>query len=197
MNRDETLAAPAIDGGVSAGTEEGEVTTTGSDVRSRGVPLVSRSAVEDFLYDEADLLDRWRLEDWLKLFELGATYHIPSTDMPDGNPETSLFLVADDWFLIQARVKRLSSKNAHVENPHSRTRRIVGNVRVRPGDAPGTVSVKAAFTVYRVRNEITDLFVGQYDHVLAVDDDGQLRFRHRKAVLDLDSLPAGKVSVIL
>lgn len=159
---------------------------------------VTRSAVEDFLYHEAELLDTWRLEEWLECFEPGATYQIPSTDMPDGRPETSLFLVADDWTRIQARVKRLMSRNAHVENPRSRTRRIVGNVRVRAGAETGTVSVKASFAVYRVRYEVTDLFVGQYDHVIAIGADGRLRFRQRKAVLDLDSLrPAGKVSVLL
>lgn len=158
----------------------------------------TRAAVEDFLYDEAELLDTWQLEAWLTLFETGATYHIPSTDRPLGDPQSSLFLVADDWIRIQARVKRLLSRNAHVENPQSRTRRIVGNVRVRPGPDDGTLAVSAAFAVYRMRYELTDVFIGRYEHVLAVGDDGRLRFRHRKAVLDLDALrPAGKVSVIL
>lgn len=158
----------------------------------------SRAAVEDFLYDEAEILDTWQLEEWLTLFEPGASYHIPSTDRPLGDPETSLFLVADDWIRIQARVKRLLSRNAHVENPQSRTRRIVGNVRVKAGPEPDTLTVAAAFAIYRMRYELTDIFIGRYEHILAVGDDGRLRFRHRKAVLDLDALrPAGKVSIIL
>lgn len=157
----------------------------------------TRAEVEDFLFLEAELLDSWQLDEWLGLFEEGATYRIPATDTPDAEPETSLFLVSDDWERLGARVKRLQSRNAHIENPHSRTRRIVGNVRVSPGEEPGTVSVRANFAVYRIRYEQTDLYVGAYDHVLASDGDG-LRFRHRKAVLDLDALrPAGKVSIIL
>jgi p-cumate 2,3-dioxygenase beta subunit len=157
----------------------------------------TRADVEDFLFLEADLLDTWRLDEWLDLFEEGGTYRMPATDSPDSDPETSLFLISDTWERLTARVKRLKSRNAHIENPHSRTRRIVGNVRVAPGSEPGTVRVKANFAVYRVRYEHNDLYIGAYDHVLTWDG-RRLRFRHRKAVLDLESLrPAGKVSIIV
>jgi p-cumate 2,3-dioxygenase beta subunit len=159
--------------------------------------LPTRAEVEDFLFHEAELLDSWRLEEWLGLFEEGASYRVPATDAPDSDPETSLFLISDDWTRLRARVKRLQSRNAHVENPHSRTRRIIGNVRVAAGDDPGTVRVRANFAVYRLRYAVNDLYVGGYDHILAWDGT-RLRFRHRKAVLDLESLrPAGKVSIII
>lgn len=157
-----------------------------------------RAGIEDFLYHEADLLDSWQLEEWLGLFEPGATYQIPATDMPDGDSATSLFLVADDWVRIQARVKRLLSRNAHVENPPSRNRRMISNVRVAAGAEPATLSVRANFVVFRVRRETNDIYVGRYDHVVAIDADHRYRFRRRKAILDLDALrPAGKVSIIL
>lgn len=159
--------------------------------------LPTRAEVEDFLFHEAELLDAWQLDEWLELFEEGGTYRMPATDAPGSDPETSLFLVSDDWTRLCARVKRLKSRNAHIENPHSRTRRIVGNVRVAPGDEPGTVRVRANFAVYRLRYEHNDLYVGAYDHLLTWDG-RRLRFRHRKAVLDLESLrPAGKVSVVI
>jgi p-cumate 2,3-dioxygenase subunit beta len=164
-------------------------------VVERAVP--HRADVEDFLFHEAELLDLWRLDEWLALFEEGGTYRMPATDAPDSDPSTSLFLISDDWLRLNARVKRLKSRNAHIENPHSRTRRIVGNVRVAAGEEPGTVRVRANFVVYRMRYELTDVYVGAYDHVLVWDGEG-LRFRHRKAVLDLESLrPAGKVSIII
>jgi p-cumate 2,3-dioxygenase subunit beta len=157
----------------------------------------TRAQVEDFLFHEAELLDGWRLDEWLELFEEGGTYRLPATDAPDSDPTTSLFLISDDWMRLQARVKRLKSRNAHIENPHSRTRRIVGNVRVAPGDEPGTVRVRANFAIYRMRYELNDVYVGSYEHILVWDGE-RLRFRHRKAVLDLESLrPAGKVSIIL
>ena len=41
------------------------------------IATVTRPLVEDFLYKEAALLDEWRLDEWLTLFEPGATYDIP------------------------------------------------------------------------------------------------------------------------
>ncbi len=171
----------------------------------QGHPLVTREQVEDFLIDEADLLDRWQLDEWLELFEPEAMYLVPSTDLPlestdlpEGGPSTSLYLIADDKVMRAARVKRLKSRNAHVEFPRSRTRHVVSNVRVRPGVEPGTVRVQAAFVIFRNRREITDIYMGGYDHLLSVSDDGTLRYRQRKAVLDLDALrPSGKISIIL
>ena len=43
-----------------------------------------RLDVEAFLYDEAALLDAWRLDDWLALFTRDARYEVPSTDRPGG-----------------------------------------------------------------------------------------------------------------
>jgi len=158
----------------------------------------SRASVEAFLYDEADLLDGWRLEEWLALFEPDGVYEVPSTDQREGDPRDTLYLVADDMVTLRARVDRLQSKSAFAESPPSRTRRLVSNVRVRPGAAPDTLEVDANFAVYRMKHQAVDLYVGRYRHVLRVRD-GALRFAVRRAVLDLESLrPAGgKVSIIL
>ena len=156
-----------------------------------------REAVEDFLFHEAELLDDWRLEEWLGLFESGATYEIPSTDMPEGGHGETLYLVSDDWTRLQARVKRLGSKNAHVENPRSRTCRLITNVRVAPGEGPGLLVVRANFLIIRSRYQIIDFYPGTYHHVLVAGADF-LRFRRRKAVLSVEALrPAGKVSIII
>ena len=47
---------------------------------ARSAPRRHPPEVEDFLYAEADLLDAWRYDDWLALFEEGARYEIPTTD---------------------------------------------------------------------------------------------------------------------
>lgn len=162
-----------------------------------GSGVRSREAVENFMYREADLLDSWRLNEWLELFEPGASYEVPSTSTPEGRHGETLFLVSDDWTRLQARVKRLNSRNAHVENPQSRTKRMITNVRVTPSDEPDLLTVTANFLIVRSRYQIVDLYPGTYQHVL-VADDGSLRFRRRKAVLALEALrPAGKLSVII
>lgn len=53
-----------------------------------------RLAVEDFLYHEADLLDRWLLEEWLGLWTEEITYLIPSTDRVLGCPRRAVAVQA-------------------------------------------------------------------------------------------------------
>ena len=56
---------------------------------------ITRAAVEDFLFHEADLLDQWRLPEWLELFTEDAEYEVPCMDLPAGaSPDTSLFYIA-------------------------------------------------------------------------------------------------------
>jgi p-cumate 2,3-dioxygenase beta subunit len=157
---------------------------------------VTRQQVEDFLFQEAALLDEWRLDEWLALFEAGATYEVPTTDRPNDDPHRSQYYVWDDYELLTARVKRLKSKHAHAENPHSRTRRLVTNVRVAES-SDSSLDVRAAFLIYKIRDGNVDQFVGRYEHTLAANGEG-LRFRRRRAVLELEVLrPGGRLSFIL
>jgi p-cumate 2,3-dioxygenase beta subunit len=157
---------------------------------------VTRQTIEDFLYEEAALLDEWRLDEWLELLTDDATYEVPSTDTPDGDPRTTLSLIADDNTRIRSRVTQLLGKSAWAENPPSRTRRMISNVRVRQGEGE-TIYVTANFVVYRLRFEQMDTYVGRYEYTL-VQRDGRLKIRARKAILDLEALrPHGKVSFIL
>lgn len=157
---------------------------------------ITRQQVEDFFYEEAALLDEWRLEEWLTLLTEDAAYYVPSTDMPDGDHRRHLFLVADDITRIRSRVKQLLGRFAHAEHPHSRTRRLIGNVRIRRVEGEN-IFVTANFIVNRIRMEQVDTYVGRYEHIL-VQRDETLKIRERRAILDLDSLrPQGKVSIIL
>ena len=153
-------------------------------------------AVEQFLYEEAELLDQWRLHDWLALFTLDGTYQVPSTDKPDGDPAVDLFLIHDDRFLLEQRVKSLLTRAAHAEYPHSRTRRLVTNIRITEinGDR---IRVAANFSIHRSRSGSLDVYVGHYAHLIEIADDG-FKFVTRLAMLDLEALrPHGKVSIII
>jgi len=90
--------------------------------------LVSRAEAEDFLFHEAALLDEWKVKDWAALFTDDGEYMIPSTDDPHADPRTTLFLVFDDRHRLEERGKRLMSKAAHAEFPHSRTVHSYSNV---------------------------------------------------------------------
>jgi p-cumate 2,3-dioxygenase beta subunit len=157
---------------------------------------VTRQEIEDFLYEEAALLDEWRLEEWLGLLTEDASYYVPSTDLPEGDHKTTLFLIADDAVRLRSRVKQLLGRFAHAETPHSRTRRLISNVRIRKVEGD-TCHVTANFAVYRMRYEQIDTYVGRYEYTL-VRQEGRLKIRERRAILDLEALrPQGKVSIIL
>jgi p-cumate 2,3-dioxygenase beta subunit len=156
----------------------------------------TRAEIEDFLFLEADLLDSWRLDEWLELFAEDGRYEIPATDLPDGDPAKHLFIIADSMPVLRGRVQRLKSVAAYSESPHSKTRRIVGNVRLL-GNEGDSLKVTANFIVQRVKNDNTDSYCGRYDLLLRPTAGG-LRFVRRRAVLDLDALrPQGRVSFIL
>ena len=160
-----------------------------------GTDPVSRSAIEDFLYEEAALLDAWKLDEWLALLTDDATYRVPSNDRPESDPRGTLFTIAHDIDRIRARVTRLKDRNAHAEFPPSRTRRLISNVRIVERNP---LRVEANFVVYRYRrNEDVREFVGRYRFLLKVID-GKLRIAGREAILDAMELASlGAVSFIL
>lgn len=158
---------------------------------------ITRAEAEDLLFEEADLLDQWKLEEWLALFTDDAAYLVPSTDLPAGaDPAKALFYIADDRRRLQERVVRLQKKTAHSEWPRSRTRHLVSNVRVGAPEGD-EAPVSAAFVTFRTKNGVTDTFMGRLRYRLARVD-GRLRIREKRCELDLDGLrPHGRVSILL
>lgn len=159
---------------------------------------ITRTEAEDLLYEEADLLDQWKLHEWLALYTPDATYSVPSTDLPPGaDPARSLFYIADDHARLTQRVIRLMKNTAHAEYPRSRTRHLVSNVRVGAELDDGDTPVSAAFVTFRTKNAITHTFIGCLRYRLCRVD-GALRIREKRCELDLDGLrPHGRVSIIL
>ena len=154
-----------------------------------------REMVEDFLYQEAALLDAWRLDEWLALFTADGRYLVPTTDLPDGDPQKDLVFIDDDMVRLRARVERLKSRHGHREYPSSRTRRFVTNIRIKVADS--AMVVTSSFLVYRFRLGESSPYVGWYEHRLKRVE-GELKIQHRKAVLDLEALREhGAVSIIL
>jgi p-cumate 2,3-dioxygenase beta subunit len=157
---------------------------------------VSRQDVEDFLYAEAALIDELKLDQWLALFLDDATYHVPALDVREAAPADSLYLIMDTMPRLQSRVRQYQGRAMWVENPPSRTRHMVSNIRIlaTQGD---TLQVAANFVVYRLRDDSVDTYIGRYEHTLVQTPQG-LKFKARKCILDLEALrPQGKVSIIL
>ena len=158
---------------------------------------VTRAEVEDFLYHEADLLDSWRLDDWLGLLTDDASYYIPPNDKPDGDHRFTLFTVADDIVRLRERIIRLKDPNCHAEFPPSHTRRMISNVRITGADGD-LIVVAANFAIYRHRRgEPPREFVGRYRYKLKQTSTG-LKIAERRAILDAEELGSmGAVSFLL
>jgi len=152
--------------------------------------------VRQFLYREADLLDRWRLREWLDLFTDDAVYLVPTTDHLSPLPERDLTLIHDDRRRLAYRVELLMGGRAWAESPASRTRRSIANVLIA-AQRGAVLDVKSNFTVHRFRHGGVQTFIGRYEHQL-VDDGRRLHIRRRAAVLDHETLtPHGMVSIIV
>jgi p-cumate 2,3-dioxygenase subunit beta len=169
---------------------------TTSELLTEGLEAISRLAVEDLLFQEAELLDRWELDAWLKLYTQDATYVVPTNDLPAGEAERDLVLIDDNWGRMQARVERLNSRKAHREYPHSSTSHQVTNVRLGVV-FDGLLPVKAEFTVWRFRGDREVYYVGHYEYLLTAVEN-KLRICAKRVVLSMTTLrSAGDVSIIL
>jgi p-cumate 2,3-dioxygenase subunit beta len=153
--------------------------------------------VELFLYEDAELLDSWQLREWYARFTPDSEYLVPATDRPFGDPETDLFFVRDDWFLLGQRVDAMMNGTAWAESPRSTTRHIVSNVRAWQ-IADGTIEVAANFVVYRSSLERLDTYPGSYRMTLLRGGAAGFEIRLRRSTLSLAQLrPHGRVSVLL
>ena len=164
--------------------------------------LEQRSSLERitrFLFEEAALLDSWRLDEWYQLWDGDGFYEVPSTDVPDGHAPDILMLIDDDMTRLRARIDRLNSRAAHREFPWSKTRHLVTNVIVEdaPEGSGWQHDVTANFAVYRVRDGV-DVFFGVFTYRLRESPNGALRIAAKRAELDAHDLYAQRtLSIIL
>tara|TARA_R110000772_G_scaffold58952_10_gene133604 strand:- start:442 stop:957 length:516 start_codon:yes stop_codon:yes gene_type:complete len=159
--------------------------------------VVTRPEVEDFLYAEAELLDEWRLPEWLELFTDDASYHIPPTDIPaDARPEENLFYIADDRYRLGERVKRLMKRTAHAEYPHSKTSHQISNVRIL-SQGSGQAEVACNFTTYRTKDDFSNFFFGKLLYTLMISN-REIKIKNKRVVLATNGLRRQtRISIIL
>lgn len=170
--------------------------------------------VEQFLYREARLLDDRRFHDWLKLFTDDVRYWMggrknryPKSskaiaildparyDEDDLTKEDELAIFDEDKASLDARVRRLDTGMAWAEDPPSRTRHLITNIELEPGDTETELKAYSNFVVYRSRAETEqDFYVGARQDVLRRVD-GSWKIASRKIILDQNVLTAKNVSI--
>ncbi len=162
--------------------------------------------IEQFLFDEAALLDERRWEEWLDLFADDVRYWAPTranrlgreSDLEFAGPNEAAWFDETKEHLGQ-RVRRLRTGMAWAEDPPSRTRHLVANIRARVTDNADEVEVDSAFFVYRTRLEREmDMFVGRRTDLLrAADTPGGWLIARRTVVLDMTTVLAKNLSLFL
>jgi 3-phenylpropionate/cinnamic acid dioxygenase small subunit len=170
--------------------------------------------VEQFLYREARLLDERRFQEWLALltddihYWMGArTNRYPKVSKAiaildseryseeDLTQEDELAILDETKETLSRRVARLETGMAWAEDPPSRTRHLLSNIEVEPGDTASELKVYASFLVYRSRAETEqDVYVGARRDVLR-NVDGAWKIARRRIILDQNVLLAKNVSI--
>jgi 3-phenylpropionate/cinnamic acid dioxygenase small subunit len=154
---------------------------------------------------EARLLDQHRYADWLELFADDLHYWAPvrtnrlrrQQALADGAPgEVGIF--DETKASLAWRIRRFDSGMAWAEDPPSRTRHLITNVLVGPGDEPDEYVAESAFLCYRNRLEReVDLYAGGRTDVLRRTPQGTLLIARRTILLDQNVLLAKNISTFL
>jgi ethylbenzene dioxygenase beta subunit len=126
----------------------------------------SRAAFEDFIINEARLLDERRFRDWMSLFADDGTYWVPAVP-GQTSPFDQASLFYDDRELMRTRVERLEHPRIHVQTPPSRTAHLVGNVVVEEADAAkNEYVVGSTLIMVESRDDTQRVFAGRQRHRL-------------------------------
>ncbi|MGH7905132.1 MAG: aromatic-ring-hydroxylating dioxygenase subunit beta [Candidatus Binataceae bacterium] len=149
-----------------------------------------RLEFEDLLFHEAALLDAERLEDWLTLIDDSVRYFAPvRATLPRGGEDFGRReLIAhfdDNKNGLALRIRRIRTGWAHAEEPPSRTRHLISNVRiVETHQNDNTVRVASNFMVFRSAGDSDErTFIGSREDTWRRTGDGW-RLLNRLIILD-------------
>ncbi|RQG86701.1 phenylpropionate dioxygenase [Natrarchaeobius halalkaliphilus] len=170
------------------------------DIDARSV----RESCEKFLYTEAQLLDDRDLLEWHEtIITDDIEYRIPIRTTKERSAETEFsdesFHMIEDWGSLKVRVERMENDFAWSEDPPSRNRRFVSNVRVTDENPENAeVSIRSNLLIHRLRASDTDpdlLSAERRDTLRRVDGSWQLT--ERTVLLDHTVIGTPSLSIIL
>jgi 3-phenylpropionate/cinnamic acid dioxygenase small subunit len=131
-----------------------------------------------FLIEEAHLLDDGEFKAWLELLADDLQYTMPvrqtvSRKRGPGFNQGMIWLQEDKGSL-SFKVQRLYGDSAWAEDPPSRTRRLVTNLRLHETAVPGEYLAQSYLLIHRNRGDSHqfDIFSGRRDDILRRTDAG-------------------------
>jgi 3-phenylpropionate/cinnamic acid dioxygenase small subunit len=160
------------------------------------VPVELRAAAQDVLFREALYLDTQRWDDWLALYEEGATFWIPAwidEHTQTASPDTELSLIyCAARAGLEDRVWRIRSGLSAASTPLLRTAHAVACpvVSAIEGAGPARLRVESSWTchVHHPKRREEHVFFGRCEHVLRERPQGW-RIAAKKVVLMNDTIP--------
>ena len=164
-------------------------------------------AAHQFLVEEAALLDAADYGGWLELLTDDIRYLMPvrvTTARGAGfDALADMGHFDEDRYALGKRVERLATEHAWTEDPPSRTRHLVTNVRTfapEPGDvAGGELRVESALLLFRSRGDTrqADLLSAGRADLLRPDGAGGFRLARRQITVDESVLRTQNLAVFL
>lgn len=155
-----------------------------------------------FVYAEAELLDNRRHSEWLDMLTDDVVYRMPVRVTTAATLDDSLMTDMDhfdeDRYSLEKRVARFETEHAWTEDPPSRTRRFVTNVRVYPGDLENEFEVLSSLLLFRSRGDAHEpslVSAGRRDVLRRVD--GELKLARRDISVDESVLRMQNLAVFL
>jgi biphenyl 2,3-dioxygenase beta subunit len=164
--------------------------------------MVLQYQVEKFLYDEAALLDAHDYEHWVELFTDDTHYFMPIRRTrlrrelgKEFTKPGEMAYFDDNKAMLIARWKKIAGGTSWAEDPPSRTRHLITNVRIVE-DRGDELVVESNFHTYRTRlkSEI-DSWVGSRRDVLRRED-GTFRIANRLIMLEQSVLLSANLTTL-
>ncbi|WP_448208002.1 3-phenylpropionate/cinnamic acid dioxygenase subunit beta [Azospirillum sp. sgz302134] len=166
-------------------------------------PADLQHEVEQFLYLEAALVDEGKFRDWLELLADDITYVMKTNTMAltrdrrKGIAPPTTFIYNEDKFQLERRVARLETGNAWAEEPPSRTRHLVTNIRITAWKDPDEIEVSSNYVLHRAAKpeDHYDFFGVRRDKLRRVEGGAGWQIVDRQIELDQFVLLAPSISI--
>jgi benzoate/toluate 1,2-dioxygenase beta subunit len=151
--------------------------------------------IEQFLYDEADLLDNPDLDSWINLYSGDGTYWMPVIE-DQADPINHISIFYDDRVMMEVRRRNFVHPRAASKDHKVRSSHIIGNVRLQGTNDKGDLVVSSNFQVLVFYREEQRSFGGKYEHHLVADGDSY-KIRHKKVSLINCDAPQKSLTIYL
>jgi 3-phenylpropionate/cinnamic acid dioxygenase small subunit len=165
--------------------------------------LMLTSELEEYFFNEADLLDQRKYSEWLDLLHQDVHYWIPllrnvkygsHEELEETSAKDGISWIDEGKATLEQRVAQIQTGLHWAEEPFSRISHLVTNLRVLEVEGgwekPSAVEIDCRFLIYKNRIETeTDFFVGKREDRLVREGKGW-KIIKRKVILDQNVLMA-------